>query len=81
MQRQIQGFLKREVVGCRVYGYFIHGQFVSEHIMPCTDKMPVEKTPDKIVRKDKMLAILWDMEKNMPILSKNLVCRTDGQVN
>ena len=77
-------------MGCRRYGYFILGHFVVGHIMWCTDKMSADKTlgdktPVKIARGggggDKMMAILWDREDKMPILSKHLIYDTDGQVN
>ena len=74
-------------MGCRGYGYFILGHFVAGQIMRCTDKMSSEKilgegTPVKITKQgDKMVAILWDREGKMPILSKHFICDTDGQVN
>ena len=55
--------------------------------MWCTDKMSVDKTlGDKHQSKlqgggDKMMAILWDREDKMLILSKHLIYDTDGQVN
>ena len=73
-------------LGCRGYGYFILGHFVLGQIMWCTDKtpadkMPVDKTPVNIAGEDKILAILLDKKDKMPILSKYLICCTDGQVN
>ena len=55
-------------------GYFMLGHFVAGHIMRCTDKMSVDKilgdkTPVKIAKGDKMLAILRDKEGKMPMLS------------
>ena len=44
-------------------------------------KMPGDKMPVKIPGEDKMLAILWDREDKMSILSKHLIYHTDGQVN
>ena len=68
------------------YGYFILGHFVAGHVTRCTDKMSADKilgdkTPVKIAMGDKMLAILWDREGKMPILSKHFIYDTDGQVN
>ena len=39
------------------------------------------KTPVKIARGDKTLAILWNREAKMPILSKHFIYDTDDQVN
>ena len=66
MQRLIEadtGFLKGGGLGCPIYGYFILSHFIAGHIMQCTDKMLagkmlVDKKAFKIVRDDKMLAIL-----------------------
>ena len=44
-------------------------------------QMPVDKILVQIARKDKMLAILWDREDKMPILSKHLIYCNDGRVN
>ena len=73
-------------MGCRRYGYFILGHFVMRHITQSTDKMSADKIlgdkmPVKIARGDKMLAILLDRERKMPILSKHFIYDTDGQVN
>ena len=62
------------------------GDFVAGHNTRCTDKMSADKilgdkTPVKIARGDKMLAILRDKEGKMPILSKHLIYDSDGQVN
>ena len=65
----------------RRYGYFILGHFAAGHIMWCTDKLLVNKTPVKITKEDKMLTILWHGEGKMPILSKHSIYCTDGQVN
>ena len=40
-----------------------------------------DKTSVKIARGDKMLAILWNREAKMPILSKHFIYDTDDQVN
>ena len=45
------------------------------------DNMWVDQTPVKITGEDKTLAILWDRKDEMPIMSKHLLYRTDGQVN
>ena len=68
------------------YGYFILGHFVVGHIIGCADKtsvdkMLVDKMLVKIAREDKMLAILWNREEKMVILSKHLIYHTNGQVN
>ena len=67
-------------MGCCGYGYFILGHFVARHIKQCMDKISADKisgnkTPVKIARGrgDKMLAILWDREGKMLILSKHFV--------
>ena len=57
-------------VGCHRYGYFILGYFVAGH-MKCMDETQLDKMPVKIAREVKMLAILWDREDKMPILSKH----------
>ena len=49
--------------------------------MRCTDKIPVDKMPVRIAGEDKMLAILWDREGKMLIVSKHFIYHTDGQVN
>ena len=54
---------------CCGYGYVILGNFIAGQIILSADKMPVDKIPFKITREDKMLAILWDREAKMPILS------------
>ena len=79
------GFSERGAVGCRGYGYFILGHFVAGHIMRCMDEMWVDKilrdkTPVKLAREDKKLAILWNSEGKMPIVSKYFICHTHGQV-
>ena len=43
--------------------------------------MPVDKTPVKIAREGKMLAILWVREDKMPILSEHVKYCTEDQVN
>ena len=45
------------------------------------DKILGDKTPVKIAKGDKMLAILRDKEGKMPILFKHLIHDTDCQVN
>ena len=75
------GFRKRGGVGCRGCGYFILGHFVAGHITRCMDNILGDKTPVKIARGDKMLAILWNREAKMPILSKHFIHDTDDQVN
>ena len=39
------------------------------------------QTKCQIAREDKMLAILWDREDKMLIVTKHLIYHTDGQVN
>ena len=73
-------------MGCRRYGYFILGHFVAGHITRCMDKMLADKIlgdkmPVKMARGDKMLAILWDREGKILILSKHFIHDTNGQVN
>ena len=75
------GFSERGCVGCRGCRYFILGYFVVGQIMRCADKIPMDKTPVKIVIEDKMLTILWDWEDKMLMLSKHLTYHTDDQVN
>ena len=72
------GFIKRGGGGWRWYGYFILGHFVAGYIMRCMDKMLADKTPVKNSRESKILAILWDREGKMPILSKDFIYHTDG---
>ena len=67
--------------GVSRYGYFILGHFVAGHITRCLDNILGDKTPVKIARGDKMLAILWNREAKMPILSKHFIYDTDDQVN
>ena len=52
----------------------VHGQNIDGQ--NTGDKMPV-----KIPREDKMLAILWDRQGKMLILSKQFIYHTDGLVN
>ena len=75
------GFRERGGVGCHGYGYFILGHFVAGHITRCMDNILGDKTSVKIARGDKMLAILWNREAKMPILSKHFIYDTDDQVN
>ena len=70
-----KGFSELVGVGCRKYGYFILGHFIEGHIMRCMDKMSAAKC---WWTKHKMLAILWDREGKMPILSKYFIYHTDG---
>ena len=51
--------------------------------MQCTDKMQadkvlVDKTPVKDAWEDKLLAILWDREGKILILSKHFIHHIDG---
>ena len=75
------GFRERGGVGCRRHGYIIPGYFVAGHIARCMDNILGDKTPVEIARGDKMLAILWNSEAKMPILSKHYIYDTDDQVN
>ena len=80
------GFPERGGVSCRGYRYFILGHFIAGHIMQCMDKMSADKilgdkTPVKIARGDKILAIFWDREGKMPVLTKHFIYNTDGHVN
>ena len=59
---------------CSGIYHTVHGQNVSR-------QNTGDKTPVKITRGHKMLSILWDREGKMPILSKDFIYDTDGQVN
>ena len=55
------------------------------HITWCMDKMsgqnPGRQNANQNCKGGQMLAILWDREGKMPVLSKHFIYDTDGQVS